>query len=87
MGKMELAEENLRKAADRMASDPTVHDHLGDLYQQTGRLKQAVTQWERSLEEWRKTIPAEVEQNDVAKVQKKLESAKVKLAKESSDAH
>jgi hypothetical protein len=40
-------------------------------------------QWERSLEEWGKTIPAEVEQNDVAKVQKKLESAKVKLAKES----
>jgi tetratricopeptide (TPR) repeat protein len=87
MGKMELAEENLRKAADRMASDPTVHDHLGDLYQQTGRLKQAVMQWERSLEEWRKTVPAEVEQNDVAKVQKKLETAKVKLAKESSDSH
>jgi len=83
MGKVELAEENLRKAADRMASDPTVHDHLGDLYQHTGRLKQAVMQWERSLEEWKKTVPAEVEQSDVAKVQKKLESAKVKLAKDS----
>src|SRR3569832_404070 len=66
MGKMELAEENLRKAADRMASDPTVHDHLGDLYQHTGRLQQAVMQWERSLEERRKTVPAEVERTDVA---------------------
>lgn len=87
MGKLELAEENLRKAADRMASDPTVHDHLGDVYQHTGRLKQAVMQWERSLEEWRKTVPAEVEQADVAKVQKKLESAKVKLAKQDNEPH
>jgi tetratricopeptide (TPR) repeat protein len=86
MGKVELAEENLRKAADRMASDPTVHDHLGDVYQHTGRLKQAVMQWERSLEEWRKTVPAEVEPADVAKVQKKLESARVKLAKQDNDA-
>ena len=85
MGKYELAEENLRKAVERMSSDPTVHDHLGDLYQKTGRLRQAVTQWERSLEEWRRTVPAEIEQTDIAKVQKKLEGAKVRLAKQDFD--
>jgi hypothetical protein len=59
-----------------------VQEHLGDLYQKTGRLKLAADHWERAIDEWNKTIAAEVDQDDFAKVQKKLESAKVKLAKE-----
>ena len=39
LGKYELAEENLLKASQKINTDPTVHDHLGDLYQKTGRLK------------------------------------------------
>jgi len=86
LGNYDMAEEQLRKASQRMANDPTVQEHLGDLYQKTGRLKQAAAHWERALEEWAKTVPAEVDQESVAKTQKKLESAKVKLARESSDA-
>jgi tetratricopeptide (TPR) repeat protein len=82
LGKYDLAEDNLTKAAQHMASDPTVQDHLGDLYQKTGRLKLAAIHWERALEEWNKTIAPEVDTNDLAQVQKKLESAKVKLAKD-----
>ena len=82
MGNYELAEENLRRAADRMGDDPTIHEHLGDLYQKTGRLKLAANHWERSLEEWNKTIPAEVDSESVARVQKELETARVKLAKQ-----
>ena len=82
MGKYENAEESLLKASQRIGTDPTVQDHLGDLYQKTGRLKLAVAHWERALSEWNKTVTAEVDTEDVAKVQKKLESAKVKLAKE-----
>ena len=82
MGNYDLAEENLRRASDRMASDPTIQGHLGELYQKTGRLKLAATHYERSLEEWNKTIPAEVDSESVAKVQKELESARVKLAKQ-----
>jgi len=83
LGKYELAEENLRRAAERMQNDATVHDHLGDLYQKTGRLKLAATHWERALVEWKRTVAAEVEPTDVAKVQKKLDTARVRLAKES----
>jgi tetratricopeptide (TPR) repeat protein len=86
MGKYDLAEATLHKAVDRMDNDPTVHEHLGDLYQKTNRLKLAVIQWERSLEEWKNTIPAEVEASDVAKVRKKLDGAKVKLAKQENSA-
>jgi tetratricopeptide (TPR) repeat protein len=83
LGKYDLAEENLIKASQHnMGSDPTVQDHLGDLYQKTGRLKLAAAHWERALHEWSKTIAPEVDTEDVAKLQKKLESAKVKLAKE-----
>jgi tetratricopeptide (TPR) repeat protein len=85
LGKYDQAEENLIKASQHnMGSDPTVQDHLGDLYQKTGRLKLAAAHWERALEEWSKTIAAETDSDDVAQVQKKLESAKIKLAKEES---
>src|SRR5882762_3168271 len=83
LGKYDLAEETLNKASLRMGSDPTVQDHLGDLYQKTGRLKLAAAHWERAVAEWSKTVAAEVDNDDLARVQKKLESAKVRLAQQS----
>jgi hypothetical protein len=56
--------------------------HLGDLYEKTGRIRLAAAQWELALAEFAKSSPADVEPGDVAKVQKKLESAREKLAKE-----
>jgi len=84
MGQYALAEANLRKASERMSRDPAVHDHLGELFEKTGRLKMAATQWEQSLQEYARTVPADAEPGDVSKVQKKLDSARVKLAKEES---
>lgn len=86
MGQYALAEANLRKATERMGNDPAVHDHLGELYEKTGRLKMAASQWEQSLQEYARTVPADAEPGDVSKVQKKLDSARVKLAKEESGA-
>jgi len=82
MGNYEMAEENLHKAMDHIGKDPTVHDHMGEVYAKTGRLKLAAAQWERALEEWNRSLPADVETTDVARVQKQLESTKVKLAKQ-----
>jgi len=84
LGKYDLAEENLTKASLRMGSDPTVQDHLGDLYQKTGRLKLAAAHWERAVEEWNKTIGSELDTDLFAATQKKLDAAKVRLAKEGS---
>lgn len=84
LGKYEQAEDNLTKASQHMGSDPTVQQHLGDLYQKTGRLKLAAAHWERAIQEWNKTVAPEVDSDELAKVQKQLESAKVKLAKEDS---
>jgi len=82
LGQYELAEENLHQAVERDRTDPTVHDHLGELYEKTGRIRLAAAQWELSLAEYSKSAPADVEPGDVAKVQHKLESARVKLAKQ-----
>ena len=82
LGKYDLAESNLLKASQKINTDPTVLDHLGDLYQKTGRLKLAAANWERALNEWNRTVSAEVDADSVASVQKKLDSAKIKLAKE-----
>jgi tetratricopeptide (TPR) repeat protein len=82
MGEYELAEDNLRQAVNRDQTDATVHMHLGDLYEKTGRIRLAAAQWELSLADFAKSSPADVEPGDVVKVQKKLESARVKLAKE-----
>jgi tetratricopeptide (TPR) repeat protein len=82
MGEYELSEDNLRQAVNRTQTDPTVHMHLGDLYEKTGRIRLAAAQWELSLGEFNKSAAADVEPGDVARVQKKLETARVRLAKE-----
>ncbi|HEY6489951.1 MAG: tetratricopeptide repeat protein [Terracidiphilus sp.] len=84
MGQYELAEENLRQAVERTQTDATVHEHLGDLYEKTGRIRLAATQWQLSLNEFSRSAAADVEPADVAKLQHKLETARVKLAKEES---
>lgn len=84
LGQYEEAEENLRQALIRDQTDPSVHDHLGELYEKTGRIRLAAAQWELSLAQYAKASPAEIEPGEVAKVQHKLESARVKLAKQDS---
>ena len=83
-GNYALAEENVRKANERNSGDPTIHDHLGEIYEKTGKLKLAVEQWERSMTEYARSLPADADPEDVAKVQHKLENARVKLAKVNS---
>ncbi len=82
LGQYALAENNLLKASQRSAQDATVHEHLGDLYEKTDRLKQAANQWEESLRLFAKTDPADAEPGEGSRLQKKLDSARVRLAKE-----
>jgi tetratricopeptide (TPR) repeat protein len=85
LGQYALAEENLEKAMERMPNDPTVHDHMGELYARTGRLRQAVAQWERSLAEYAHAAPGDAEPGEEGQVEKKLENAKVRLSKLSKE--
>ena len=79
-GQYALAEDFERKAAVRMSNDPTVLDHLGEIDAKTGKLPQAIDEWQRSLQQYATSLAPEADPADVAKVQHKLESARVKLA-------
>jgi tetratricopeptide (TPR) repeat protein len=81
LGQYALAETNLMKAIERTPSDASIHDHLGQVYEKTGRLKLAVAQWERSMTEYARTVPADVDASDVAKVKHELDEARTKLAR------
>jgi len=80
--KLDDAEMQLTHSVQLMAKDPTIHDHLGDVLFKKGKLKEAISQWQSSLKEWDATAPADVEPDEVSKVQKKLDGARVKLAQE-----
>ena len=80
--KLDDAEMQLSHSVQLMAKDPTIHDHLGDVYFKKGKLREAISQWQSSLKEWDSSAPADVEPEEVAKVQKKLDGARVKLAQE-----
>jgi tetratricopeptide (TPR) repeat protein len=84
-GDLPKAEEYLRRAVEQTSKDPTVHDHLGDVYFKQGNLKDAITQWQISLREWDNSSPSEKDTAEIAKVQKKLDGAKVRLARESGE--
>ncbi len=87
LGQYELAEENLRQAVERDQTDPTVHDHLGDLYEKTGRIRLAAAQWELVACPSSRNPPLLMwNRPKSAKVQKKLETARVKLAKQDNTA-
>lgn len=82
MNKLDDAEQQLTRSVQLMSKDPTIHDHLGDVYFKEGKTRQAIDQWQSSLKQWNAGSPADAEPDDVAKVQKKLDGARVRLAKE-----
>jgi tetratricopeptide (TPR) repeat protein len=81
-GKFNEAETLLIRALDRIGQDPTVHDHLADVYLKLGKTKEAISQWQASLTDFQSSAGADSEPEDIAKVNRKLDAARVKLAKE-----
>jgi tetratricopeptide (TPR) repeat protein len=78
--KLAEAEEALHKALERESHDPTIHGHLGDVYSRGGHKEKAVGEWEKALAEWRAELPAEVEGERVAELEKKLGDARRRVA-------
>ena len=86
MDRLDEAETYLRQAVDKVSTDPVVHDHLGDVYFQEGNLKDAITHWRISLQNWATSSAAEKDPAQIAALQKKLEGAEVRLAREAGTA-
>jgi len=78
------AEAMLRKALARESHDPTIHAHLGDVYAKLGRPELAAAEWEKSLVEWHRSLPADLETDKVAELEKKLSQSKHRVAQKST---
>jgi tetratricopeptide (TPR) repeat protein len=79
-GQYTLADDYSHKAVARMGNDPTVLDHLGEIEAKSGKLQQAIVEWQKSLADYATSLPPEADPADVAKVQRKLEGARIRLA-------
>ena len=82
--KLADAETTLRKALQRESHDATIHSHLGELYAKTGRMDLAASEWEKSLAEWRRSLPADIEADKIAEIEKRLGQVKHRVAQKSS---
>lgn len=82
--KLDEAEAELRKAVEHEPHDPTIRSHLGDVLAKQGRTEQAAAEWEKSLAEWHRSLPADLESDKVAEVEKKLNQVKHRVAQKSS---
>jgi tetratricopeptide (TPR) repeat protein len=78
------AEVMLRKAVGREGHDPTIHSHLGDVYAKRGRADLAAAEWEKALLEWRRSLPADLETDKVAELEKKVSQSKHRVAQKSA---
>jgi tetratricopeptide (TPR) repeat protein len=78
--KLEEAESMLRKAVEHEPRDPTIRLHLGDVLAKQGHMDLAAVEWEKSLNEWHRSLPADLESDKVAEVEKKLNQVKHRVA-------
>ena len=72
--KLDLAEDNLKRAADQMANNSVIQDHYGDVLFKRGRTDAAIAAWTRALAGDRDSIDANT-------IDKKIKSAKQKLGR------
>jgi tetratricopeptide (TPR) repeat protein len=78
--KLDEAEAMLRKAVEHEPHDPTIREHLGDILAKQGRIDLAAAEWERSLNEWHRSLPADLENDRVSEVEQKLNQVKHRVA-------
>lgn len=78
LDRIEEAELYLVRALDRVRRDPTIHEHLGDLYYKKGDYQEARLAWQRS-------ISCGQDEEETLKVKKKVTDLETKLALSSKE--
>jgi tetratricopeptide (TPR) repeat protein len=84
MDRLDLAEAPLERAVRLMSGDPTVQEHMGNVYFKLGKKAAAEHQWEQALKEWPTAQGSDFDEHEAAKVRKQLEELKQSMAKGNS---
>ena len=77
-GNYAQAEQLLKRAAEKEGVDPTILEHLGDVYSKSNRMSDAFIQWKRAVEEWKKLPPSEINEEEFSRLERKLREAEGK---------
>jgi tetratricopeptide (TPR) repeat protein len=80
--KLPEAEALLRQALEHDSHDPTILSHLGDIYAKMGKESLAEAEWQKSVDEWHRSLPAEFEPAKMAEVEQKISALKHRLAQQ-----
>jgi tetratricopeptide (TPR) repeat protein len=72
--KLDLAETNLKRAADQLKTNSVIQEHYGQVLFKLGRYDEAIAAWTRAL-------AGDGDSIDKADVDKKIKAAKQKLPK------
>jgi Flp pilus assembly protein TadD len=80
--KLPEAEDLLRQALEHESHDPTILSHLGDIYAKMGKETLAEAEWQKSVAEWHRVLPAEFEPAKMADVEQKISALKHRLAQQ-----
>jgi tetratricopeptide (TPR) repeat protein len=81
MSKFDLAAPNLEKAAKMISGDPTIQEHLGYVYLEMGKTREAQAAWEKALQDWSTAVTSEFDAEQAAKLQKKLDELRSRHTK------
>jgi tetratricopeptide (TPR) repeat protein len=73
-GKLDLAVEHLKRAADQLTTNSVVQDHYGDVLFRLGRVDDAIAAWNKALS-------GDLDSVDRGDIDKKVKNAKQKLPK------
>jgi len=76
MGKYDLAAPPLEKAASKIQDDPTIHQHLGNVYLRLGKKAMAQEEWQRALKEWPEAVSSDFDAEQAKELQKQLDELK-----------
>jgi tetratricopeptide (TPR) repeat protein len=72
IGKLDLAEEHLKRAADQLLTNSVVQDHYGDVLARLGRFDDAIAAWNRALS-------GDLDSVNRNEIDRKIRSARQKL--------
>lgn len=73
-GKLDLAFENMKRAADQLPANSVVQDHYGDVLAKMGR-------WEDAIAAWNRALAGDGDSIDKGDIDKKIRSARQRLPK------
>jgi tetratricopeptide (TPR) repeat protein len=76
MGRYDLAEPPLESAARLIQNDPTIHEHLGNLYLRQGKTARAEEEWQRALKEWPQAGSSDFGADQAKELQRQLDDLK-----------